>query len=131
MHTLTTWKSGQSFESTYHTHTIQLDGEGKAYSPKAALLSALASCTGIDVVLILGKMKVDFTSLEIAVDAEQTEEHPRVFKSFNMAYRVGTDKANEEKVSKAVHLSYEKYCGISAMLQKHAPINISIHIQEP
>jgi len=106
-----------------------MDGDGQAYSPKALLLSSLAGCTGIDVVLILQKMKVEFSSLEIDVDADQTDEQPRVFKEFNMVYRIKTDKANEDKVNRAVQLSYEKYCGVSAMLKKHAPINIKVVIE--
>jgi len=130
MHTITTWKSGLTFDTSYNHHTIQMDGDGHAYSPKALLLSALAGCTGIDVVMILQKMKVEFSGLEIEVDADQTDTQPRVFKEFNMVYRVKTAKENEDKVNRAVQLSYEKYCGVSAMLQKHAPINIKVLIEE-
>ena len=66
MKTITTWKTGQAFESTYNNRKIEVDGGG-GFSPKALLLTGLAACSGIDVVDILEKMRVPFASLEIDV----------------------------------------------------------------
>ncbi len=129
MKTITTWKTGQAFESTYNNRKIEVDGGG-GFSPKALLLTGLAACSGIDVVDILEKMRVPFASLEIDVETEQTEDHPRIFKDINIIYKVKMDEENREKLRKAIDLSLEKYCGVAAMLKKNSRILYEIRIQE-
>jgi len=126
MKTTTTWKSGQVFESTYNNATIET-GAG-SFSPKALLLSGLAGCSGIDVVMILEKMRVPFADLQIEVETEQTDTEPKVFKDLTMVFKVKTGEENREKVKKAIDLSLEKYCGVAAMLQKHSTINYKLDI---
>ena len=131
------WKTKQEFisqdtfgESSQKHHTVHLDGSRKnGFSPKALLLAGLGACSGIDVVDILEKMRVSFSGLVIVAEAEQTEKHPRVFKDIWITYRVKTAKANEEKVRKAIDLSLEKYCGVSAMLKKNSPIHYKLLIE--
>jgi putative redox protein len=96
--------------------------------PKHCLLSGLAGCSGIDIVDILQKMRVEFSDFKIEVEAQQTEDHPKVFSEINITYRMRTKKENEEKVRKAIDLSLEKYCGVSAMLRKNSPINYQLVI---
>lgn len=134
MQTITVWKEGLAFDSTFDGHTIELngatgeDGRRLGFGPKALLLSGLAGCSGIDVVDILAKMKIDFDKLEIIAEAEQTEEHPRVFKEIAIIYRIQTHPENEDRVKRAVSLSLEKYCGVAAMLSKHTDIVSRIEI---
>ena len=134
MQTITTWKGKLEFESESDGHLISLNGatgeDGKrlGFGPKALLLSGLAGCSGIDVVDILAKMKVPIEGLEIEAKADQTEEHPKVFKEINITYRVKTALENEGKVQRAVDLSLQKYCGVSAMLSKHTNINAKVEI---
>jgi len=97
-------------------------------NPKKMLLGSLCGCSGIDVVEILHKMKVPFTKLEIEASAEQTEDHPKVFKFIDMVYRCDVSPDHLDKLNRAVRLSKEKYCGISAMLAKHCPINYTIEL---
>ena len=92
------------------------------------LLASLSGCSAMDVVDILTKMKVAFTKLEIEAEAEQTEEHPKVFKYINMVYRVDVLPEDMDKVKRAAALSHDKYCGVSAMLAKHCTINYSIEL---
>ncbi len=73
-------------------------------------------------------MRVAFTNFEIEAEAEQTDTEPRVFIDFNLTYKISTEPSNEEKVRKAIDLSMNKYCGVSAMLGKHAPINTKLVI---
>ncbi|HNA97540.1 MAG TPA: OsmC family protein, partial [Chitinophagaceae bacterium] len=89
-------------------------------------LSAIAGCSGTDVVDILTKMRVDFSDFKIEVEADQTEEHPKVFKDIHVLYKMKTDVENEDKVRKAIDLSLEKYCGVAAMLQKNSAISYSL-----
>lgn len=134
MQTYTIWKSGLEFESTFDGHKITLNGasgeDGKrlGFSPKALLLSGLAGCSGIDVVDILTKMKVPFEGLEISADAEQTDEHPKVFKEIFITYKVKTEPENIGRVQRAVDLSIQKYCGVAAMLSKHSEIVVKVEI---
>lgn len=128
MQTITTWKGGQAFESKYKNGSIEIDGS-KGFSPKALLLTGLAGCTGIDVVSLLEKMRVPFADLQIDVETEQTEEHPKVFKEIKMIYRLKADEENRSKIVKAIDLSLQKYCGVAAMLQKNSSISYTLDIQ--
>jgi len=127
--TLTKWKKGHEFTSYLDHNSIEIDGSRKnGFGPKALLLSAVAGCSGIDVVDILEKMRVAFADLEIEVKAGQTEEHPKVYTDIYITYRLKTDQANEDKVRKAIDLSLEKYCGVSAMLKKNSPFHYQLEL---
>ena len=127
--TITHWQKDQQFKSYHGKNEIKIDGKREnGFGAKALLLSSVAACSGIDIVDILGKMRVEFSDLEIETEAEQTDENPKVFKDIHITYRLKTDKANEEKVKKAILLSLEKYCGVSAMLQKNSPIHYKLQI---
>lgn len=128
MKTTTIWKKDMDFSSEFDGHSIELsgavgpDGKRSAFGPKALLLSGLAGCSGIDVVEILHKMKVPFSKMEISVEAGQTTEHPKVFTDITITYTVDAAAEYEDKVKRAVDLSLEKYCGVSAMLRKNSAI---------
>jgi len=127
--TITVWKEKQQFKSYLGHNEIALDGEKqKGFGPKALLLSALAACSGIDIVEILQKMRMKFSDFEIETEADQTKEHPRVFKDITIIYKIKTDRANEEKVKKAINISLGKYCGVSAMLKKNSAIHYKLEL---
>jgi len=132
MESTVTWTSGMSFKSEQDGHEIILDaskefgGADNGARPKTLLLTALGGCTAMDVVSILNKMRVDFTGLKIQVSAELTEEHPKVFKSIHVKYVFSGNGLPMDKLEKAVSLSQEKYCGVSAMLIKACPITHEI-----
>ena len=128
MKTTTIWKSGEAFDSFQDNAKIEIDAKA-GFSPKALLLSGLAGCSGIDVVEVLEKMRVPFGSLKIEVQADQTTEHPRVFKDIHIDYRISTGEENRDKVKKAIDLSLDKYCGVAAMLKKNSKIAYTITIQ--
>jgi putative redox protein len=127
MKTSTTWKTGQNFESVQNGHKIEISGNA-GFSPKALLLSGLSGCTGIDVVDLLEKMRVPFADLTVDAEAEQTAEHPRVFTTIHLTFRVKTEASQLEKVRKAIDLSLDKYCGVAAMLKKNSRIEYEIVI---
>jgi putative redox protein len=129
--TTTTWIKDQQFESEHDGNRIRVDGNKKeGHGPKALLLSALAACSGIDVVEVLQKMRVKFSDFKIQVETEQTTEHPKVFRDILVIFRMKTARENEDKVRKAIELSLDKYCGVSAMLKKNSPISYKLEIQE-
>lgn len=129
MKTTTIWKTGQAYESYQGEAKIEIDAQ-KGVGPKALLLSGLAGCSGIDVVEILEKMRVPFADLKIEVEADQTDDHPRVFKDIHMTYYIKTEEENREKVNKAIALSLDKYCGVAAMLKKNSSLHYEIVITE-
>jgi putative redox protein len=132
MKSTVTWNSGLAFTAVQGGHSIPLDasreagGKDSGASPKALLLSGLGGCTGIDVVSILEKMRVPVEGLEIQVSADLTEEHPKVFKAIHLRYAFQGKDLAVEKLEKAVILSMDRYCGVSAMLAKAAPITWEI-----
>lgn len=126
MKTTTTWKSGKAFTSQYNGHTIEADGDG--FSMKALLLTGLSGCSGIDVVLILEKMRVPFANLEIEAETEQTDTDPKVFKNIRLVYKITAEEEARDKVQKAIELSLQKYCGVAAMLGKNSKIDYTLEI---
>lgn len=121
-------KEGLEFKTQINGVDLLLDGStsNPGISPKKLLLAALSGCTAMDVVSILEKMKVSFSDFSIHVEAPLTEEHPKIYSAYTMVYRIKVEKQNEDKVLKAVNLSKEKYCGVSAMLSASAPIHFQI-----
>lgn len=94
-------------------------GEQRGPSPKEVYLMSLASCTGIDIISILEKKRIEVTSFEIIITSEdQTERHPYTFKSVKITFYFKGKNLTEPAVKQAVTLSQEKYCGISAMMKK-------------
>ncbi len=131
----TRWKGNMAFDSQIDTHTLRIDapkeiGRDSGPSPKKLLLSSLAGCTGMDVVSLLQKMRINFTDFEILIDADLTTEHPKVYSEIRMVYKIFGSDLNKEKIQKAVDLSQEKYCGVSAMLKKNSPIKYSVELVE-
>lgn len=131
----TIWKDKMAFDSQIDNHILRIDtagllGDDTGPSPKKLLLASLAGCTGMDVVSLLNKMRVPFTNLEMDIEADLTDEHPKVYSEIRLIYRIYGHQLNKEKVEKAVDLSKDKYCGVSAMLKNNSPIIYSIEYVE-
>lgn len=130
------WKKGMAFETQLNGHTLTIDadhtngGNDLGPRPKALMLVALAGCTGMDIVSILGKMRVDIVDLNVKVDGELTEEHPKHFVNMHITYEFWGKELPEEKLQKAISLSDERYCGVAAVYKKVMPVTHSIIIHE-
>jgi putative redox protein len=90
------------------------------------MLSALAGSTGIDVVSLLNKMRVEFSDFSIDTEANLSADHPKIYSEVKVIYRISVKPEDREKVEKAVALSKEKYCGVSAMFGKFAKMDFEI-----
>jgi len=111
-------------------HEIIVDGDKAAgNSPMELVLIALCGCTGYDVASILQKKREAFTSLEVRAQAERAKDPPSVYTQIKLTYRVG-GKVSRKAVEDAVRLSKEKYCSVSAMLEKTAKITAEIEYLE-
>jgi putative redox protein len=125
-----------AFETEINGHKIVVDakaesgGEDLGPRPKPFMLAALGGCTGMDVVSILKKMRVEFKSLNVVVEGELTDEHPRYFNKMHVIYEIAGDNLPMEKVEKAVALSEERYCGVSVVYRKALELTSEIRVVE-
>ena len=133
----TTWKNKMLLESDNPLGKNLLmesgpdsGGSNQGLSPKALMLSSLGGCTGLDLLSLLKKMRVEIEGFKVIVNGELTEEHPKYYDKVSIDYYfTGTD-LNEEKIKKAVSLSEERYCGVIKMFRAFAEITIAIHFNE-
>ena len=118
------WNGNMSFKSVINGHEILVDaaepvgGEDRGPRPKPLMLMALAGCTGMDVVSILKKMRVEIEDFNISVESDMTEEHPKVYSGMHLIYEFKGKDLDTAKLEKAVNLSQERYCGVSAMYKQ-------------
>jgi putative redox protein len=126
-----TWIDNVRFNAVASSgHSIVVDGEKKTgNSPMELVLIGLCGCTGYDVASILRKKREPLSSLEVRAEAERAAEPPAVYTEIKLTYRVG-GKVSHKAVEDAVHLSKEKYCSVSAMLQKTAKMSFKIEYVE-
>lgn len=131
----TNWAEGMRFETEINGHKLILDaaedngGTNQGPRPKALMLAALAGCTGMDVISILKKMRVDVTDFSIEIEANQTEEHPKHYDAMKVIYKFKGNNLEMEKLQKAVSLSEERYCGVSAVYKKAMPVTFEVRIE--
>ena len=93
------------------------------------VLIALCGCTASDVVGILRKKREPFTSLEVTASGERASGYPAVYTEITLVYRIA-GKVSRKAMEDAVKLSKEKYCSVSAMLEKTAKITSKIELVE-
>lgn len=128
------WNDNMNFSSTIDGHTITVDalpesgGLDKGPRPKPFMLLALGGCTGMDVVSILKKMRVELDDLNIRVEAEMTDEHPKHYTKMTLIYSFKGKNLEIEKLTKAVELSEERYCGVMAVYKKVMEVSYKIEI---
>jgi putative redox protein len=103
-------------------------GSGKNPTPMEMVAMAHGGCTGLDVVMILEKMRVKVARLEIDVETKRREEPPNYFEEIKLTYTVSGEGVTEENVRRAASLSHEKYCSVGAMLAGKAKISYEIKI---
>ena len=115
--------------SSRHAIVMDTASEKSASSPMELVLIALCGCTASDVVGILKKKREPFTHLEVRAVGERASGYPAVYKEIKLIYRIG-GKVSRKAVEDAVRLSKEKYCSVSAMLEKTAKISSEIELAE-
>lgn len=123
------WKHDEVFEGSNESgKTVAFDADAAhthGPSPLEAVLMALCACTSVDVVSILKKKRQDLTGLRVSASAERSEDYPKVFTKIHLTYSV-RGKLSRKAVEDAVTLSKNKYCSVSAMLEKSAEIDYQI-----
>jgi putative redox protein len=105
-----------------------VEAEHAGASPMELVLMGVAGCSGIDIVSILEKMRVNFDKFEIGVEGERAQDHPRVFTDIRVVYKFWGNLP-EDKVKHAVDLSFDKYCSVIHTVNKVAQVTYTIEIQ--
>ena len=123
------WTDGERFvgaASSGHALVVDSDRQrNSAAGPMELVLVGLCACTATDVVSILRKKRQPFTTVEVRAEAERAKKPPTVYETIRLIYTVG-GQVSKKAVEDAVRLSEEKYCSVSAMLQKTAKITTVI-----
>ena len=124
------------FESTNQGGNLMIDAggesgaEAKGYRPKSLMLSALAGCSGLDVVSLLKKMRAEVDDFTIDIEANLTDEHPKFYDKVKVIYNFHGTDFKKDKIEKAVKLSVERYCGVMEMFRKFAEITTEIRYKK-
>ena len=130
------WINNMAFETEVNGHKIMLDaepivgGEDRGPRPKLLMLSSLGGCTGMDVVSILRKMRVDIKGVNVIVEGDVTEEHPKHFFKIHVIYEFTGKDLPMDKLEKAVNLSEERYCGVNAVYRQTMEMTSEIRVKE-
>ena len=130
------WLENMAFKTIVNGHELVLDasqeggGQDRGPRPKILMMVALAGCTGMDVVSILRKMRVEVEGFNVRVEGELTDEHPKHYTSMKVIYEFKGKDLPMEKLEKAVNLSEERYCGVNATYKKAMAITTEIRIVE-
>lgn len=131
-----TWVDGLQFVAESAGHSFVVDGApgfggDTGMPPMRLLLLGLAGCSAMDVVHILrNRMRKPLTGLRVEVEADQAEEHPRVYTRIALKYLVKGRGLQEKDVRRAIELSNEKFCSAAIMLGQAAEIVTSFEIAE-
>jgi putative redox protein len=129
-HITTSWKGDMLFETnsltgqTFFINDSTPDAVHNPVTPKALMLSSLAGCSGLDVVSLANKMKLDLDAFRIETKATLTDEHPRIYDKVTVEYHFEGSNLNEEKLKRCVELSVEKYCGVMEMFRQFAAVDV-------
>ncbi len=128
------WLENMAFKAEVNGHEILLDaadavgGENRGPRPKPLMMVALAGCTGMDVISILKKMRVEVEGFAVRVVGDLTEEHPKHFEKMHVIYEFKGKDLPMDKLEKAINLSEERYCGVSVSYRQAMGITSEIQI---
>ena len=128
---ITNWKNGTTeFECISPNGVKTVLGtsteNNKIAPPKAMMLSSLAVCSGLDIVAILVKMRVELDNFKINTVASLTEEHPKYYDEVKVQYQFFGKDLDKEKIEKAVNLSVTRYCGVMEMFRGFSKLKTEI-----
>jgi len=132
----TEWKGDLTFESDIDGHKVMMDasaeagGNNSGSSPKKLMLVALSGCTGMDVVSILKKMRVDIEKCTVEVQGDVSEEHPKRYTKMHVIYKFTGKNLPMDKLQKAVTMSEETYCGVEALYKMAIQVTSEIQVIE-
>jgi len=128
-----TWNQKMKFTADSDGYSVAMDakspvGDSSAMTPKQLVLAGVCGCTAMDVAALLKKYKQPVETFVVDAQATHTEGvHPTVFKEIKLLFKL-TGSIEAAKILEAVQLSQTKYCGVSAMISKTAPILYEVEL---
>jgi putative redox protein len=128
------WLENMKFEADVNGHKLTMDtdeengGSNKGPRPKPLMMVALAGCTGMDVVSILKKMKVELSYFNVRVEGEALEDHPMKYIKMKVIYEFKGKNLEHDKLQKAVNLSVDKYCSVNAIYKEVIDMEYEIRV---
>ena len=129
------WVSKMGFDHQIGNHVVRTDtgapmSDDTGASPKRLLLAGLVGCAGIDIVMLLEKMRVPFDNIEAEVEADLTDVNPKVYSEIRLKFKFYGKELNHKKIEKAVKMAEDTYCGVAEMLRKNCPVLVQIEYIE-
>jgi putative redox protein len=127
------WTGNMAFSgNTLTGHEIKIDaaeeigGQNTGARPMELLLYAAAGCTGIDIISILKKMRLEPSSFHMEMKGDRAEEAPKRYTNIHIHYVLEGDLP-EDKVARAIQLSKDKYCSVAHSLNADITVSYSIN----
>jgi putative redox protein len=123
-----TWDGEHRFDAGRPNGLVaRFDGSAKTgQSPPDALLSALATCAGVDLVDILGKRRTPAERLVVDVEGRRREDAPRRFEHIRLTFRIDGASIDRVHAERAVQLAFDKYCSVAASLAPDIVVDTEI-----
>lgn len=117
------WKGKMKFDTEVNGHHFMMDlagekGDDTGPRPKPLMLAALAGCTGMDVISLMKKMRQEVEYFNVIVEGDTEDEQPNAFNRMHVIYEFRGKDLDPEKIEKAIELSMERYCGVSAVYHR-------------
>ena len=132
----TVWRKNKIFDTELDGHLITTDrskeegGDDAGPRPKKLLLVAAAGCTGLDIVNITSKMRIELKGFDIRIDAEMKDEDPKYYTSLKVIYIFTGKDLPKSKLERACELSFNEYCGVLATFKQGIPVTYEIQYIE-
>lgn len=120
--------SSNGYTIPLDAHQEELGGHNAGISPMELMLTALAGCTGMDVISILRKKKQAVSAFEVQVEGVRADEHPKVYTEIWVKFIVTGKDVDPAAVERAIELSRDKYCGAAATLRHTATMHYDYEI---
>lgn len=129
-----TWKGGMAFVGENDAGaSVQMGAspDNPGVGPMQMLLLGLAGCTGMDIISILKKKRLNISDFKITTRGLRADDYPMIWKNIEVTYLIWGEDLNKKDVEQAIKLSEEKYCSVGIMLAKSAQITSSYKILKP
>ncbi|HKK40114.1 MAG TPA: OsmC family protein [Cryomorphaceae bacterium] len=110
---------------------VSIDGgdESKGMRPMELLLTAMGSCSAFDAVLILEKQRQTVRDFWVKVSGTRAAVgEPKPFESIHLIFTL-EGEIDKAKAERAVKLSVEKYCSVSATFRPETKITYELKLK--
>ena len=122
-----TWRGERLFDAGPAGRQHRIDaGAKEAPGPVETLLSAIATCSSVDIIDIIAKRKTPVERLSVSVVGERRPEFPRRLMKLQIEYRIDGAGIEREHAERAMQLSFERYCSVAASLAPDIQVEASL-----